>query len=170
MLALPPYHCCEPAFDTIRPGGLTRSSADFFGAPACRVFPDHLVTCLLGRPRLPRAAHPQRAAARAAAPRAAAPGEEGGAAAARCTAVQSVTSNNFDVLHANQAPPPLLKPTSTFKGPFMTCSSTNNGLLACRRVTQCNTCVLKPPSSAAVGAVGTGWCGARLGGADPLQL
>eukprot|EP00964_Phaeocystis_antarctica_P145823 scaffold111936_cov95-Phaeocystis_antarctica.AAC.1 len=46
-----------------------------------------------GRPRLPRAAHPQRAAALAAAPRAAASGEEGGAAAGRCFGTRQVNAS-----------------------------------------------------------------------------
>ena len=34
------------AFDTIRPGGTDKNLCRCFGAPACRVFPDHLITFL----------------------------------------------------------------------------------------------------------------------------
>ena len=51
----------------------------------------------------------------------------------------------------------------------ITRSSTNNGLLACRRVIY-NMCVLKPPSSAAVGAVGTGCTAHRCAQAPASEL
>eukprot|EP00964_Phaeocystis_antarctica_P017996 scaffold9992_cov64-Phaeocystis_antarctica.AAC.4 len=59
------------------------------------------------------------------------------------------------VVHVDQAPPPLWSRHSPSNGPCMTRSWTNIGLLACRRVV-CDTCVLKTPSPAAVGAAGTG--------------
>jgi len=41
------YHCCGPAFDSIRQGGPDKHLCRCFGAPARRVFPDHLITCTL---------------------------------------------------------------------------------------------------------------------------
>ena len=69
-----------------------------------------------------------------------------------------------DVLHVDQAPPPLWSRHSPSNGPCMTRSWTNIGLLACRRVV-CDTCVLKPPSPAAVGAAGTGCTAQECSGA-----
>eukprot|EP00964_Phaeocystis_antarctica_P069069 scaffold41893_cov35-Phaeocystis_antarctica.AAC.1 len=50
-------------------------------------------------------------------------------------------NNVVDVLHVDQAPPPLWSRHSPSNGPCVTRSWTNIGLLACRRVV-CDTCVL----------------------------
>eukprot|EP00964_Phaeocystis_antarctica_P110269 scaffold74651_cov105-Phaeocystis_antarctica.AAC.1 len=65
---------------------------------------------------------------------------------AQCASDQGDSAS--DVLHVDQAPPPLWSRHSPSNGPCMTRSWTNIGLLACRRVV-CGTCVLKPPSPAA---------------------
>ena len=71
-----------------------------------------------------------------------------------------------DVLHTpTRGASTTLKPTSTVKrAVYDALLETNNGLIACRRVI-CNMCVLKLPSSAAVGAVGTGCKAHKCSGA-----
>jgi hypothetical protein len=87
-----------------------------------------------------------------------------GAARGRIVPANNRYRAGEDVFHANQAPPPLWSRHSPSNGPCMTRSWTNIGLLACRRVV-CDTCVLKPPSPAAVGAAGTGCTAQECSGA-----